>query len=67
MPRKINLEFTCELDHCIYGDRKCLTTEAIGEGTHVCAYLTACIPRAKPKNCFEMAREAYAKLEAKAQ
>lgn len=62
MPRKINLEFTCDLDHCIYGDRKCLTRETIGDDTHVCPYLTAYIPRAKPKTCAEMAMEAYDKL-----
>ena len=65
LPRKINLEFTCDSDHCEYGDRKCITSDAVTGTTILCPNLNAHIPLAKPQTCQQQAEEAYKKLEAK--
>lgn len=48
-PRKIQLEFTCDLGHCKYGDRKCISSDTETEETYVCPNLNATVPRIQPE------------------
>jgi len=51
MPRKITLEFTCELDQCEYTGKsanQCITQDEDGDAW-VCPNLTATVADAKPQ------------------